>query len=111
MTRKEDFIVVLRTSTYMQGLFPHLQMISGALDSGEDVTPTVAASVGVRLSSKRVGTDAQRLLSAVSPGGDGMIWMDSYIEKHGGTLNPAKDYLRAVDAWLDEEQTQELVRM
>jgi len=111
---KQDFITVGLEPTYFQGLFPELQKILGPVGNGTTSVELADSNKGVVIIQKdrsNIPPEAERLLSSVSPGDDGMIWMDTYLEKRGGTSNPNRSYLEAVDAWLGLAETQDLVEL
>merc|ERR1712187_1047611 len=62
----EDFLLMLQTPTYMQGLFPDLHAITGHIAAGEDLTPSSQGRVLVGMrSAHKLTLAAQRLLAAV----------------------------------------------
>jgi len=114
LSLQQDFIVVGLEPTYFQGLFPELQKITGPVSDGNTTMELAEPNKGVVIIQKdrsNISPEAERLLSTVCPGDQGLIWMDTYIEKRGGTSNPNKNYLEAVDAWLDLADTKNLVEL
>ena len=92
---KRDCIVVGLEPTKFLGLFPELLNITGPVSDGNTSMELTYASKGVVIIQKDrsdISSEAEHLLSTVCPGDRGMIWIDTYLEKRGGTSNQNKNY-------------------